>query len=60
MTNEERRTTFLLDLRDCVLEYNHGPNKHSRMINAINYTHKKIKVCKLAYRVCPNLGHNDF
>lgn len=47
MTNEERWTTFINDLRMFILEHHHGPNKHSRMLNAIKYTRKKIKEGKL-------------
>lgn len=47
MTNEERWNTFIRDLRDYILEHHHGPNKHSRMLNVIKYTRKKIKEGKL-------------
>lgn len=47
MTNEERWDIFIRDLRDYILEHHHGPNKHSRMLNAIKYTRKKIKEGKL-------------
>lgn len=43
MTNEERWNLFIRDLREYILEHHHGPNKHSRMLNAIKYTRKKIK-----------------
>ena len=46
MTNEERWITFIRDLREYILERHHGPNKHSRMLNAIKYTRKKIKEAK--------------
>lgn len=47
MTNEERWDIFIHDLREYILEHHHGPNKHSRMLNAIKYTRKKIKEGKL-------------
>lgn len=47
MTNEERWNLFIRDLREYILEHHHGPNKHSRMLNAIKYTRKKIKDGKL-------------
>lgn len=47
MTNEERWITFIRELRVYILEHHHGPNKHSRMLNAIKYTRKKIKEGKL-------------
>lgn len=47
MTNEERWAAFVRDLREYIQEHHHGPNKHSRMLNAIKYTRKKIKDGKL-------------
>lgn len=47
MTNEERWDIFIRDLREYIQEHHHGPNKHSRMLNAIKYTRKKIKEGKL-------------
>ncbi len=47
MTNEKRWRVFINELRTYILEHNHGPNKHSRMLNAIKYTRKKIKEGKL-------------
>lgn len=47
MKNEERWITFINELREYILEHHHGPNKHSRMLNAIKYTRKKIKEGKL-------------
>lgn len=43
MTNEERWTIFIRELREYILEHHHLPDKHSRMLNAIKYTRKKIK-----------------
>lgn len=47
MTNEGRWNIFINDLREYILEHYHGSNKHSRMLNAIKYTRKKIKEGKL-------------
>lgn len=47
MNNEERWDIFIHDLRECIQEHHHGSNKHSRMLNAIKYTRKKIKEGKL-------------
>lgn len=47
MTNEERWSTFIRDLREYIQEHHYGPNKHSRLLNAIKYTRKKIKEGKL-------------
>lgn len=47
MTNEERWEVFINELREYILEHHHGSNKHSRMLNAINYTRKKIKEGRL-------------
>lgn len=47
MTNEERWKLFISNLHEYILEHHHGPNKHSRMLNAIKYTRKKIKEGKL-------------
>lgn len=47
MTNAERWTVFINELRTYIEEHHHGPNKHSRMLNAIKYTRKKIKEGKL-------------
>ena len=47
MKNDERWNIFIHDLREYILEHHHGSNKHSRMLNAIKYTRKKIKEGKL-------------
>lgn len=47
MTNEERWRMFINEFREYIEEHHHGPNKHSRMLNAIKYTRKKIKDGKL-------------
>lgn len=47
MTNDERWNAFISELRAYIEEHHHGPNKHSRMLNAIKYTRKKIKEGKL-------------
>ena len=47
MKNDERWNIFIHDLREYILEHHHGANKHSRMLNAIKYTRKKIKEGKL-------------
>lgn len=47
MTNDERWKCFIIELREYILEHHHGPNKHSRMLNAVKYTRKKIKEGKL-------------
>lgn len=47
MTNEERWIIFIRGLQEYILEHHHGPNIHSRMLNAIKYTRRKIKEGKL-------------
>ena len=47
MTKEDRWNTFICDIREYIQVHHHGPNKHSRMLNAIKYTRKKIKEGKL-------------
>lgn len=47
LSNRDRWTIFIQELREYILEHHHGPNKHSRMLNAIKYTRKKIKEGKL-------------
>ena len=47
MTNENRWFAFICNLREFILEHHHGPNMHSKMLNAIKYTRKKIKDSKL-------------
>lgn len=47
MTKEDRWSIFIRDLREYIQEHHHWQNKHSRMLNAIKYTRKKIKEGKL-------------
>ena len=43
MTNNERWICFISELRAYVEEHHHFPNKHTSMLNAIQYTRKKIR-----------------
>ena len=47
MTNEERWTLFISELRAYIEEHHHGPLKHTSLLNQIKYTRKKIKEGKL-------------
>lgn len=43
MTNEERWSSFMLDLREYVMKHHHRPDKHTSMLNQCKYTRKKIR-----------------
>lgn len=47
MTNEERWTTFIRELREYILEHHHLPDKHKvehrGLLNQVKYVRKKIK-----------------
>lgn len=43
MTNEDRWTSFIRELRAYIEEYHLGPSKHTSLYNQCRYFRKKLK-----------------
>lgn len=43
MTNEERWTIFIRDLREYILEHHLGPSRHTDLYNQCRYFRRKLK-----------------
>lgn len=43
MTNEERRTVFINELKAYIEEHHLGPSKHTDMYNQCRYYRRKLK-----------------